>query len=98
MSPGIEKYKWESQDISKFIAEAKSTVDDLHQIVMKMKEALAKIYQSLEKFNTKILDRKNRPMSPDDYDMHLKAVFQNKLSIVKENGSAIVKLVKEVFD
>jgi len=40
-----------------------------------MKEALAKIYQSLEKFNTKILDRKNRPMSPDDYDMHLKAVF-----------------------
>jgi hypothetical protein len=30
MSPGIDKYKWESQDISKFIAEAKSTVDDLH--------------------------------------------------------------------
>lgn len=98
MSPGIEKYKWESQDISKFITDAKNTVDELHQIVMKMKEALAKINQSLDKFNTKILERKNRPMSPEDYDMHLKAVFQNKLSIVKENGTAIVKLVKEVFD
>lgn len=98
MSPGIEKYKWESQDISKFIAEAKTTVDDLHQIVMKMKEALAKINQSLEKFNTKILERKNRPMSPDDYDLFLKAVFSNKLSLVKENGTTIVKLVKEVFD
>jgi len=30
LSPGIEKYKWESHDISKFIAEAKLTVDELH--------------------------------------------------------------------
>jgi dynein heavy chain len=52
----------------------------------------------LEKFNTKILERKNRPMSPDDYDQYLKAVFQNKLSLVKDNGTAIVKLVKEVSD
>lgn len=65
---------------------------------MKMKESLAKINQSLDKFNTKILERKNRPMSPDDYDQYLKAVFQNKLSLVKDNGTAIVKLVKEVSD
>lgn len=37
-------------------------------------------------------------MSPDDYDQYLKAVFQNKLSLVKDNGTAIVKLVKEVSD
>lgn len=98
MKPGIEHYKWKSPDISKFIEIAKATVDELHAIVTKMKEAYTKIKQCLEKFNTKILDRKNKPMSPDDYDQYLKAVFQNKLSNVKENGTTIVKLVKEVLD
>jgi dynein heavy chain len=65
---------------------------------MKMKEALGKINQSLEKFNTKMIDRKNRPISPDDYDLHMKGIFGVKHQIVKENGTTIVKLVKEVFD
>lgn len=76
MRPGIDQHTWKnSEAISVFINEAKGNVDELHQIVMKMKESLAKITQSLEKFNTKILERKNRPMSPDDYDQYLKAVF-----------------------
>ena len=37
-------------------------------------------------------------MSPDDYDQFLKAIFANKLTIVKDNGNQIQKLVKEVLD
>jgi len=33
-----------------------------------MKDSLKKIYKCLENFNVKIIERKNRPMNPDDYD------------------------------
>ena len=51
-----------------------------------MKDSLKKIHKSLENFNTKFIERKNRPMSPDDYDQYLKAIFASRLSSVKENG------------
>jgi hypothetical protein len=44
MRPGIDQHTWKnSEAISVFINEAKVNVDELHQIVMKMKESLAKI-------------------------------------------------------
>lgn len=54
-----------------------------------MKDSLEKIHKSLASFNIKIIERKNRPMSPDDYDQFLKAIFSNKLTMVKENGNLI---------
>lgn len=33
-----------------------------------MKESLLKIHRSLDNFNTKYVDRKSRPMTPEDYD------------------------------
>lgn len=46
----------------------------------------------------KYIERKTRPMNPEDYDSYLKAIFMNKISNVKENGSSIHKLLKEVLD
>jgi len=63
-----------------------------------MKESLKKIEVSLNNFNNKIIERKNKPMSPEDYDQFLKAHFANKIGFVKESGNAIAKLVKEVLD
>lgn len=63
-----------------------------------MKESLLKIHRSLDNFNTKYIDRKSRPMTPEDYDQHLKAHFLNKIGIVRENGNSIHKLLKEVLD
>lgn len=63
-----------------------------------MKDSLEKIHKALASFNIRIIERKNRPMSPDDYDQFLKAIFSNKLTMVKENGNLIQKLVKEVLD
>ena len=38
-------------------------------------------------------------MAPDDYDQYLKAIFSQKIGTnVKDQGSAIHKLVKEVLD
>jgi dynein heavy chain, axonemal len=63
-----------------------------------MLESLKKIKECLEKFNVKIIERKNKPMSPEDYDQYLKAIFVNKLNIVKEQGTLINKQLKEVLD
>ena len=49
-------------------------------------------------FDKKIIERKNKPMSSEDYDKFLKAHFANKIGHVKESGNAITKLVKEVLD
>lgn len=56
----------------------------MFEIVKKMKHSLDKVKDCLEVFNTKIIERKSKPMSPDDYDQYLKALFSNKISKVKE--------------
>ena len=63
-----------------------------------MKECLIKIELKLNNFNKKIIEKKNKPMSLEDYDQFLKAHFANKIGHVKESGNAIAKLVKEVLD
>jgi hypothetical protein len=46
---------------------------------MKMKSCLEAIQGQLDKLNEKYIDRKSRPMIPEDYDTHLKAIFINKI-------------------
>lgn len=98
VSPGVEEHKWKSPDIDKFIASSKNVVETLFDTVKKMKNSLENVKKALQVFNTKIIDRKSKPMSPDDYDQYLKAVFSNKIGRVKEQGGIIHKLVKEVLD
>ena len=75
INPGIEEHKWKSPNIDQFIKRSKTTVDSLHETVTKMKESLDKISGCLQKVNSKIIERKNKPMAPDDYDQYLKAIF-----------------------
>jgi len=98
INPGIETHKWKSQDINSFIAKSKLVVDTLFETVKKMKYSLEKVTDALEVFNVKIIERKSKPMTPDDYDQYLKALFSNKIGKVKEQGNIIHKLVKEVLD
>ncbi len=89
MNPGIEEHKWKSGVIDTFISKSKNTVDGLFETVQKMKESLKKVEQNLATFNAKIIERKNKPMSPEDYDQFLKAHFANKIGIVKDCGTTI---------
>lgn len=44
IEPGLKEHKWESPGIDGFIREAKRTVDELYEIVDKMKKSLESIY------------------------------------------------------
>jgi len=68
INPGVEEYKWKSPNINSFISKSKLVVDTLFDTVKKMKHSLEKVNESLEVFNNKIIERKSKPMSPDDYD------------------------------
>lgn len=63
-----------------------------------MLDSLKKVRECLDKFNKTIIERKNKPLSPEDMDMQQKAIFVNKLNIVKEQGALINKQLKEVND
>jgi len=54
---------------------------------MKMKSCLESISAYLNKFNEKFIERKPRPLPPEDYDTYLKAHFLNKINTVKECGN-----------
>ena len=45
-----------------------------------------------------MIERKSKPISPEEYDNILKAVIANKLTSVKDCGVAIHKLLKEIND
>lgn len=98
IEPGITKYRWESPEIDSFINKAKDVVDSLFEIVDKMKKSLDFIYTELAKLKKPMIERKNKPISPEEYDNILKAVISNKLVSVKDCGVVVHKLLKEIND
>lgn len=83
VEPGITLYKWKSPEIDDFIKKVKDTVDSLYEIVDKMKKSLENITNELLKFKKPMVERKNKPISPEEYDNILRAVIANKLTTVK---------------
>lgn len=59
-----------------------------------MKKSLDNIYAQLNKLKKPMIDRKNKPISPEEYDNILKAAISNKLLGVKDCGTAIHKYLK----
>ena len=69
-------------------------MENLYEIVDKMKKSLENITNELLKFKKPMVERKNKPISPEEYDNILRAVIMNKLVTVKECGAAVHKLLK----
>lgn len=63
-----------------------------------MKKSLDSIYGELAKLKKPMIERKNKPISPEEYDNILKAAIANKLLNVKDCGTAVHKLLKEIND
>lgn len=68
LKPGLDELRWNSNElIEKFINKTKHIVDSTNEVVLKMKESIDKISKSLNDINRSVLERKNRPMTPDDF-------------------------------
>lgn len=73
-------------------------MDQTYEVVQKMKGSVQKIEQSLQNINKTILDRKNRPLAPDDFEQNHRAMFQNRQQLIRQESTVIHKLLKEVHD
>ena len=98
VEPGITKYRWDSNEIDDFIKKSKDVVDGLFEIVDKMKRSLENINIELDKLKRPMIERKNKPIPPEEYDNILRAVIANKLTSVKDCGVSVHKLLKEIND
>jgi dynein heavy chain len=78
LTPALDLLKWKSNDIDKFILAAKEHVDSTFEVVQIMKEAISKIKVCLDNINVKVLERKNRTMTVEDYNTQHQAVFSQK--------------------
>ena len=65
ISPGLDEYKWKSTNINDFIAKSKKTVDALFETVNKMKDNYKRIKDALADFNKPVIEKKNKPLSPE---------------------------------
>lgn len=69
LKDALGEIKWESDHkIIEFINKAKEHVDSTFEVVQVMKEAISKIKVCLDNINVKVLERKNRTMTIDDYN------------------------------
>lgn len=98
IEPGITTYRWKSPDINQFISSIKEVVDSLYDIVDRMKKGIDNIENELKRFRKPFIDRKNKPLSPEEYDNIERAVFAGKIGVVKEAATSIHKLLKEISD
>jgi len=64
---GLLEIKWKSDKIESFINKCKDIVDSTFEVVQKMKDAIEKVKQCLENINKPVIERKSKPLSPDDY-------------------------------
>ena len=67
LEPGISVLMWESKNVDIFIKKALKIVEDVYKIVKKMKSDLEKIKQNLEEFNTSLVSRKIKSVSPEEF-------------------------------
>eukprot|EP00929_Paragymnodinium_shiwhaense_P077084 TRINITY_DN3967_c0_g3_i3.p1 TRINITY_DN3967_c0_g3~~TRINITY_DN3967_c0_g3_i3.p1 ORF type:complete len:4541 (+),score=1544.66 TRINITY_DN3967_c0_g3_i3:127-13749(+) len=97
LSPALTELRWRSEDaIPDFITQAMTVVCDVSSVVDVLKGNLRKVSAVLAKWcQTPLLERKQKPMSPEDFETGHKAQVGVRLMTIAEDGKELHKLVKD---
>lgn len=96
LEPGFNDLKWRSPNINDFIHASMIVVKDVNSTVKTMQLNLSQIRKIMAKWAEKpLIERKSKPMSPDDYDQAHKASVASRLGDITAGGRDINKLMKE---
>lgn len=101
LRPGIEDIKWSSPDVDSFISSVNKQINEVYEIVESMKNDLEKIRQTLDNLNSdskQILDRKVRPISPEDFLNEHNGFHRQQTDKIKKEGGSITKKIKDITD
>jgi dynein heavy chain len=97
LSPGLTDLRWKSEDrIPEFITSVSSVVGDVSQVVDAIKGNLKKISAIIEKWcNSPLLERKQKPMTVEEFELVHKSNVGSKLHVMSEEGKEIHKFLKD---
>jgi dynein heavy chain len=97
LSPALTELRWRSEDlIPDFITGAMTVVCDVSGVVDVLKGNLRKISGVLSRWcQSPLLERKPKPMTPEDFDTDHKARVGVKLMTMSEDGKELHKHVKD---
>jgi len=96
LQDGIDRLRWNSEGIDKFIKIAHEIVMDVDELVKKMKENIDKIHKFMSNWTEKpFYERKPKPMPPDELAQQHSATVENRLEDVRNHGKEIHKLLKD---
>ena len=98
LEPGLAELKWKSPGINEFISRCFNAVDDVFNIVNKMKFDLEKIKDALKEFDKPVVERKAKSVTPEEFfTAHSASVAQSHQKI-SQVSNAIGKMIKETND
>jgi dynein heavy chain len=97
LSPALTELRWKSEEhIPDFINRAMTTVCDVSSVVDVLKGNLRRVSAVLSRWcQQPLLERKPKPMSPEDFEIAHKALVGVKLMTMTEDGKELHKLVKD---
>ena len=97
LGPAIIDLEYKDEDrIGPFIDQAKSVVGDVSGVVGVLKSNLSKISAILAKWSqAPLIERKNKPMSPEEFDSIHKSLMGVKLLQISDDGKEIHKLIRD---
>ena len=96
LDPGFKDHKWTSPSVDNFIQSAMHVVREVDNLVKTMKENVDKMIKHMESWAKKpLIERKNKPMSPEDFiPQHNASVAARKQDIMLQ-GREIHKFLSD---
>ena len=96
VEPGIVTLRWKDEGIEPFIKSSMVVVKDVDTLVKKMKENVRKMQDHMARWAEKpLVERKNKPLAPEDFESQHKSVVLARHQEIKDNGRDITRLLKD---
>ena len=93
---GITTLNWKDDTVNSFINESIAIVKQTHNTTKVMKDNLTTIKRMMADFAAvPLAERKNKPLSPSDFEDNLRKLWQQRHTLLVESGEQVGKLVEE---
>jgi len=99
LQSGIDTLKWNSDNIDPFINQAMGIVQDVDELVKKMKSNVEKMKTEMNHWSeTPLFVRRNKTQPPEDVESLHTASVVARFDLIKSQGKEIHKLMKDTTD
>lgn len=93
---GIKDLNWKSPLIDGFLGECQACVKSAFDMLFQLKANLREIVAEMETWSKEpLLQRKSKPMTPDEFESMYKTLRTTRYSAIQEGGKSIDKKLKE---